>query len=98
MIINNKNNKIIQLCMTIGVRGRRGRGSSRGRGPQSSRRTSSIPWVSVSPDQDTEPPQLPFATPVSPDWGLPASPKPVHFFRVLFTASVIQLIVDETNR
>ena len=48
--------------------------------------------------QDTEPPQLPFATSVGPDLGLPASSKPVNFFRVLFTTSVIQLIVDETNR
>ena len=82
------------------VHGRTTRGS-RGRGRSSrsgSRRASTVPWVAVNAEGDREPPHLPFSPAPAPDLQLPQSPKPVDYFFCLFTAQVLQHIVDETNR
>ena len=83
----------------IGRRGRRGgRERCRGGGPRSSQRTSTLPWVPVDANNDTALPPLPFSADVGPNLSLPPDPKPIDFFRSLFCPTILQLIVDETNR
>ena len=78
-------------------RGSRG-GRGRGQGCQSRVTPSSLPWREVRPETDTAPPRLHFSEEIGPTIQMPPGAQPVEFFRHLFDDSVLQLIVDETNR
>jgi len=80
---------------------RRGR-TTRSRGGQTSGTESStgpeLHWKKVAQGSDRPPIPCPFSEPTGPTLQLPPNPQPIDFFHQLIDTSVIQLLVDETNR
>ena len=82
-------------------RGRQRGSTSRGRGRGQGRShvtPSTLPWREVRHETDLAPPCLQFSEETGPTFQMPPDTQPINFFRHLLDDSVLQLIVDETNR
>ena len=74
---------------------RRGRGRRSG---QSVASNAEVPWQMIDPDMDADPPPLPFTEPVGPTSALPQSSVPLDSFLKVVSQSIVEKMVEETNK